>query len=93
MSKKLAAIIVVIVMLTGIIYLVSYSTGFNKYLHLRKEIDSLNTVVKNLEQENHILQGNYDSLQNKVHYKIEKIAREKYNMKKPEETAISIDEK
>jgi len=93
MSKKLALIIFAVVVLIGIVYLVSYNTGVRKYMRLRKEIDSLNVIVKGLEKENLQLQGNFDSLRNHDHYKIEKIAREKYNFKKAGETVITIEEK
>ena len=93
MSKRLALIIIGIVVLFGTTYLISYNTGVNKYLKLKKEIDSLNAIVKTLEQENQQLQSSYKALENHEHYKIEKIAREKYNFKKAGETVITIDEK
>lgn len=93
MTKRLALIIISIVVLLGTTYLISYNTGVIKYLKLRKEIDSLNAVVKTLEQENQQLKGSYKALENHEHYKIEKIAREKYNFKKQGETVITIEEK
>ena len=93
MTKKHVYLILLLVFATGTVYLAFYNTGFAKYMHLRKEVDSLNIVIKNLEIENRALQGNYDSLSGKIPYKIEKIAREKYNMKKQNETVISVEEK
>ncbi len=93
MSKRLALIIIGIVVLLGTTYLISYSTGLNKYLKLRKELDSLNAVVKTLEEENQQLKVGYKALENHEHYKTEKIARERYNFKKPNETVITIEEK
>jgi cell division protein FtsB len=93
MTKRMALIILGIVVLFGTTYLISNDKGVNKYFKLKKEVDSLNTVVKTLEQENQQLKDSYNSLVNHNEYRIEKIAREKYNFKRAGETVITIEEK
>jgi len=57
---------------------------------LKKEVDSLNTQISNLQQDNEMLKNEIDSLKKEVPAKIEKLAREKYDMIKDGERTIEL---
>jgi cell division protein FtsB len=79
--------------LIGVVFIFFNESGIFKYLRLRSEVKSLNERIEALQEQNKNLQAEIDSLQNKIPAKIEKVAREKYGMKRPGETPIKVIEK
>ena len=61
-----------------------------KYSKLKNELDSLNTQITKLQQDNEMLKNEIDSLKKGIPAKIEKIAREKYDMIKKGERTIEL---
>lgn len=93
MKKKanIFKIIVYTVVMIISAYLIFNSNGLIKYLSLRSEISELETHIKSteedltkIEQKIEMIKSNRDS--------IEKIAREKFNMKSKNESVIIINE-
>lgn len=93
MKKKanIFKIIVYTVVMIISAYLIFNSNGLIKYLSLRSEISELETNIKSteedltkIEQKIEMIKSNRDS--------IEKIAREKFNMKSKNESVIIINE-
>ncbi|MAT58076.1 MAG: hypothetical protein CMF23_08905 [Ignavibacteriae bacterium] len=93
MKKKanIFKIIVYTVVMIISAYLIFNSNGLIKYLSLRSEISELETHIKNteedltkIEQKIEMIKSNRDS--------IEKLAREKFNMKSKNESVIIINE-
>jgi cell division protein FtsB len=85
--------IVISAFVLGAFFLFTNDTGVIRYMRLSKQLDTLQQTQKNIEAQNVQLEGSIDSLQNKVPAKIGKLARERYNMKKPNETIIPVEEK
>jgi cell division protein FtsB len=90
MKNKLKIIIFLIIFLVGLAILLFNQYGIIKYLRLKSEVNSLNEQVIEKNNENRKLQGEIDSLRNKVPAKIEQVAREKYGMKRKDEKIIKI---
>ncbi len=82
-----------VIFILGLIYLTFNENGILRYVKLRRQLDSLNTQITKVKKDNKDLQSSIDSLQNKVPAKIEKVAREKYNMIRKGEKEIKIIEK
>jgi cell division protein FtsL len=91
-SKRTRFYIIVFVIIVGTLYLIFNSYGIIKYARVKGEIEELNTRITQLESENKKLEAEIDSLKRKVPAKIEKIAREKYDMIKPNEKKIEFKE-
>lgn len=81
------------IFLAGVVFLLFNESGILKYLKLKNEVNELNNKIENLQEENKELEAEIDSLQRKEPAKIEKIAREKYNMQRPNEKSIEVIEK
>ncbi|PIW70618.1 MAG: hypothetical protein COW08_00870 [Ignavibacteriales bacterium CG12_big_fil_rev_8_21_14_0_65_30_8] len=90
---KLKYIIYLIIILVGIIYVLFNKYGIFKYWRLEKQVDDLNKEILLIENENKKLEAEIDSLKKGIPAKIEKIAREKYNMKRKNEQVIKVEEK
>ncbi len=86
-------IIVGIFFLIGILFLFFNEYGVLKFIKLNKQVNELNEKIQTVEIENKRLQAEIDSLENKVPAKIEKVAREKYNMMRPGESKVVVEEK
>lgn len=82
-----------IILIVGLFYLLFNDFGFYRYQKLSNEIDELNSRIENLQNENKKLGDQIDSIRRKEPSKIEKIAREKYDMIRPGETKIEVIEK
>ena len=67
--------------------------GIFKYWKLEGQVNYLKNRISKIKKENKILEAEIDSLKKKVPAKIEKIAREKYNMKRKNEQVIRIEKK
>jgi cell division protein FtsL len=92
-KNKLRIIIFLVIFLIGLGTLLFNEFGIVKYLNLKSEVDSLNQEIIKKDNENKKLEGEIDSLRNKVPSKIEQVAREKYNMKRKGEEVIKIQKK
>lgn len=63
--------------------------GVLKYIELRSEQARIKSEIDMIENDNNLLRRRIDSL-NSVDYAIEKVAREKYNLKRKGEKVIKI---
>ena len=92
MNKKLVQRIIVVLLLLSVIgYLVFNENGLLKYMKLKNEINQLQIQIDSADQKLKTLQQEIDSLQTSQ-VKIEKVARERYDMKYPDENVIKIDD-
>lgn len=92
-STKFIVIIVGLFFLIGILFLFFNEYGVLKFIKLNRQVNELNEKIRTVEIENKRLQAEIDSLENKVPAKIEKVAREKYNMMRPGESKVVVEEK
>ena len=92
-NRKLKVYIFFGLFLVGVVFLFFNEAGILKYVTLQKKVNALNGQINELEEQNKSLEAEIDSLQRKVPAKIERVAREKYGMKRPGEKAIEIIEK
>lgn len=92
-SRRFIVIIVGLFFLAGILFLFFNEYGVLKFIKLNKQVNELNEQILKVENENRRLQAEIDSLENKVPAKIEKVAREKYNMMRPGESKVVVEEK
>ncbi len=92
-NHKLKVYIFFGLFLVGVVFLFFNEEGILKYLKLRKEVNTLNGQINELQLQNKNLEAEIDSLQRKVPAIIERIAREKYGMKRPGEKSIKVIEK
>jgi len=90
---KIKYIIYLVIILVGIVYILFNKYGIFKYWKLEKQVDQLNEKILEIENENKLLEAEIDSLKKGVPAKIEKIAREDYNMKRKDEQVIKVEEK
>jgi cell division protein FtsL len=91
--KKVNLYIIAVIFLLGVLFLFFNNDGFIKYMKLKKQVEEVSIQLKEVEAENKRLQGEIDSLKKNIHAKIEKVAREKYNMIIEGEKAIKMDAK
>ena len=91
-SRKLIYGIIAVIFFAGILFLLFNEYGIVKYIRLNNQVSELNMKINEVEKENKQLQAEIDSLENKIPAKIEKVAREKYNMQRPGESKIVVEE-
>jgi cell division protein FtsB len=91
-KNKLFLYTIVAILIIGVVYLFFSPGGVLKFIKLKNEISSLNEDIKKLSEENIALQNEIDSLRNEIPAKIEKVAREKYDMIKEGEIVIEVKE-
>jgi len=92
-DKKLAIRIVIIAVLAAsIVFLFFNENGVVKFLKMKNELNQLNNEILKAEERLKILDSEIDSLKTKDE-KIEKVAREKFDMMKKNEKAFKIEEK
>ncbi|MDP2364108.1 MAG: septum formation initiator family protein [Ignavibacteria bacterium] len=89
-NKKTRFYIIASVIVIGTLYLLFNNYGFIKYVKVKSELEDLNRRITQIEEENRKLEAEIDSLKRNVPAKIEKIAREKYNMIRPNEKKIEF---
>jgi len=89
-NKKTRFYIIASIVVIGTLYLLFNSYGVVKYAKVKSELEDLNSRITQLEEENRLLEAEIDSLKRNVPAKIEKIAREKYNMIRPNEKKIEF---
>ena len=92
-SNKIAFIVLLILFLIGSVLVIFNNEGILKFIKLKNEVNDLNARISQVEQDNKNIKAEIDSLQNKIPAKIEKVAREKYNMIRKGETTIKVIEK
>lgn len=91
-KKKSSYIIIVSVIILTIMFLIFNKFGLIKFLTLKNEKNNLVEKLEEVKQKNTFLNSQIDSLKNDDG-KIEKVAREKYNMKRKGERVIKIENK
>lgn len=91
-SKLILQLIILVTVLTALAFLVFNENGIIKFLKLRNELHTLEEEIEKSEEKLISLKKEIDSLKTEMH-KIEKVAREKYNMMLPNENALRIEEK
>jgi len=89
-NKKTRFYIITAVVVIGTLYLLFNSYGVVKYAKVKNELEDLNIRITQLEEQNRMLEAEIDSLKRNVPAKIEKIAREKYDMIRPNEKKIEF---
>jgi len=89
-NKKTRFYIITSIVVIGTLYLLFNNYGVIKYAKVKSELEDLNLRTTQLEEENRKLEAEIDSLKRNVPAKIEKIAREKYNMIRPNEKKIEF---
>jgi len=89
-NKKTRFYIIAAVVVVGTLYLLFNSYGVVKYAKVKNELEDLNIRITQLEEQNRMLEAEIDSLRRNVPAKIEKIAREKYDMIRPNEKKIEF---
>jgi cell division protein FtsL len=92
-KNKIKYIVYFLIILVGLLYVLFNKYGIFKYWKLENQVNELKSKISTIEKQNKILEAEIDSLKKKVPAKIEKIAREKYNMKGKNEQVIRVKEK
>lgn len=92
-KKKIVLYTLLLVIIIGFFYILFNNYGLLKYFKIKSELESMNLQIDNLKEENARLQNEIDSLKNKIPAKIERTAREEYNMMKKNEVKIDVNEK
>jgi cell division protein FtsB len=77
----------------GLFFMFFGESGLWKYMKLKNELKGVQMEIEQTENENKALQNEIDSVKNKVPAKIERVAREKHNMIRKNETVIDVIEK
>ena len=91
-KNKIFFYLILTILFVGVLYLFFNPNGLIKYIKLNDEISSLNKEIETLSQENTDLQNEIDSLKKEIPEKIERVAREKYDMIKEGERVIEVKE-
>jgi cell division protein FtsB len=91
--KKLNLFIIASIFIAGIFFLFFNNDGIIKYVKLKKQVNDLGEQLKSVEDENKRLQNEIDSLKQNIPAKVEKVAREKYNMIREGEKAVKMSPK
>ncbi len=89
-NKKTRFYIIASVVAIGTMFLIFNNFGVIKYAKVKNEVEDLNLRITQLEEENRRLEAEIDSIRRNVPAKIEKIAREKYDMIRPNEKKIEF---
>lgn len=91
-GKKIFLYLFLSFIVFALLYLTFNESGFIKYSTIKREMDSLNLKISENEIEIRKLKNEIDSLEKKIPSKIEKIAREKFNMSRKNEVVIKVNE-
>jgi len=89
-NNKIRKYFFVVIFIAGLIFLFFNEQGVVKYLKLKNEVSELDSQIKKIDEENKKLQGEIDSLKKKIPAKIERTAREKYDMQRDGEKVIKV---
>src|SRR5690554_6948739 len=91
-NKKYRKYFFVLLFLAGLVFLFFNDQGVVKYLKLKNEVKGLDAQIKKIDEENKRLEEEIDSLKKKIPAKIERTAREKYDMQREGEKVIKVEE-
>jgi len=91
-NKKIRNYFFLLLFIAGLIFLFFNEQGVFKYLKLKGEVKDINSQMEKVDKKNKKLKDEVDSLKQKIPAKIERTAREKYNMIREGEKAIKIEE-
>jgi len=92
-KTKFKLFVIITLMIVGALFIVFNEDGVLRYMELKKEADGLQIKIDSMSAENKRLEQEIDSLVKKIPAKIERTAREKYDMLRKGETKIEIIEK
>ena len=90
-NKLVLRILFLVVVFGAISFLVFNENGILKYLKMKSELNKMNTDIRQADERIKMLQTEIDSLHSSK-LKIERVAREKFNMMKKNEKAFKIQE-
>jgi len=90
-NLKLGVLLNVIILFGGIIFLVFNNHGILKYYNLHTRLNKVNSDVKQADSKISNLRDEIDSLKSNM-TTIEKIARERYYMKRENEIVLDVEE-
>lgn len=88
--KKLAIWSFLILSVGFAVFIIFNERGITKYLAVRSEVDSLQYKVKTLNEEKSNLKAGIDSLEKSIPRKVERVARERYGMKRKNEKVLNV---
>lgn len=88
-NPKLIGIVYFLLIFLILLFLFFNEKGILKYLEVKGRIKGLNAQIKASEQQIDKIRVEIDSLKN-IRFKIEKTARENYNMRRPNEKGLDI---
>ena len=92
-EKKIVFYTFLVVVIVGVFYILFNEYGLLKYSKIKSELESINLQIEELKEENTRLQNEIDSLKNKIPPKIERTAREEYDMMRENEVKIDVNER
>lgn len=86
---RVSALIYLIAPIAILAFLIFNENGILKYLEVKDRVEALEEQIKISEEQIKKINAEIDSLKTDT-YKIEKTAREKYNMKRPLEKGLDV---
>lgn len=89
LKSRLLGIIYLLAVLVILLFLFINDKGILKYLEVKSRVENLDYQIKKSEQRINKIEAELDSLRTE-RFKIEKTAREKYNMKRPLEKGLDV---
>lgn len=89
-KRRIKLYLFILIVLVGSLVIIFNENGILKYLKLKNEVNSINKAIEKVDKENKQLKAEVDSLGKKIPAKIEKTAREKYNMIRKGEKVIEV---
>ena len=92
-KKKIVLYTFLVILIAGVFYILFNEYGLLKYFKIKSELESINLQIEELKDKNIRLQNEIDSLKNKIPAKIERTAREEYDMMRENELKIDVNEK
>ncbi len=91
-NKLIIRILIILIFLASISFLVFNENGILKFLKMKSEMNQLNDEISKAEDRLRTLNAEIDSLKTSRE-KIERVAREKFDMMKKNEKVFKIEEK
>jgi len=92
-GKTLFWSVFLVFVISASVFLIFNSFGIIRYSEVSSRRDKLQIDTSFIKMENKKLEEEIDSLKRKEPAKIEKVAREKYNMSHPNEIIFKVEEK
>ncbi len=90
---KVSILVLLVLFLLALSFLIFNPVGYLKMSQVKRDLATLNNQIDSLRRENDILRAMKDSLTQNNPAKLERTAREKFDMHKSNETVIKIEEK